>query len=103
MHLEAFTDEKLYIVAGPEFQELVGYILRFQKAFYGLKSSGKRLAEGIHSILRDMKFTPSKAYPCIWLRKAPNLRSYEYIAAYVDELCIAADCPSAIIDIFKTK
>ena len=25
-YLEAFTDEKLYIVAGPEFQELEGYI-----------------------------------------------------------------------------
>ena len=53
---EAFTDEKLYIVAGPEFQELEGYILIFLKALYGLKSSGKRWAEVIHGILRDMKF-----------------------------------------------
>ena len=30
-YLEAFTDEKLYIVAGPEFQELEGYILIFLK------------------------------------------------------------------------
>ena len=41
-NLEAFTDEKLYIVAGPEFQELEGYILLFLKQLYGLKSSGKR-------------------------------------------------------------
>ena len=41
-HLEAFTDEKLYIVAGPGFQELEGYILIFLKALYGLKPSGKR-------------------------------------------------------------
>ena len=40
-YLEEFTDEKLYIVAGPEFQELEGYILIFLKALYGLKSSGK--------------------------------------------------------------
>ena len=40
-YLEAFTDEKLYIVAGPEFQELEGYILIFLKALYGLKSSVK--------------------------------------------------------------
>ena len=79
-YLEAFTDEKLYIVAGPEFQELEGHILIFPKVLYGLKSSGKRLAEVIHGILRDMKFLPSKADPCIWLRKAPNLRCYEYIA-----------------------
>ena len=57
-YLEAFTDEKLYIVAGPEFQELEGYILIFLKALYGLKSSGKRWAGVIHSLLRDMKFLP---------------------------------------------
>ena len=50
-----------------------------------------------------MKFLPSRANPCIWLRKAPNLRRYEYIAIYVDDLCIAAESPSAIIDIFKTE
>ena len=102
-YLEAFTDEKLDIVAGPEFQELEGYILIFLKALYGLKSSGKRWAEVIHGILRDMKFLPSKADPCIWLRKPPNLRCYEYIAVYVDDLCIAAESPSAIIQIFKSK
>ena len=102
-YLEAFTDEKLYIVAGPEFQELEGYIHIFLKALYGLKSSGKRWAEVIHFILRDMKVLPSKADPCIWLRKAPNLRCYEYIAVYVDDLCIAAESPSAFIQIFKTK
>ena len=26
-----------------------------------------------------------------------------YIAVYVDDLCIGAESPSAIIDIFKTK
>ena len=99
-YLEAFTDEKLYIVAGPEFQELEGYILIFLKALYGLKSSGKRWAEVIHSILRDMKFLPLKADPCIWLRKAPNLKCYECIAVYVGDLCIAAESPCAIIQIF---
>ena len=43
-YLEAFTDEKLYIAAGPEFQELEGHILIFLKVLYGLKSSGKRWA-----------------------------------------------------------
>ena len=43
-YLEAFTDEKLYIVAGPAFQELEGYILIFlnasnHQAKDGLKSS----------------------------------------------------------------
>ena len=58
-YLEALTDEKLYIVAGPEFQEHEGYALIFLKALYGLKSSGKRWAEVIHGILRGMMFLPS--------------------------------------------
>ena len=49
-----------------------------------------------------MKFTPSKADLSIWLRKAPNLRCYEYIAVYIDDLSIAAEFSSTIIDIFKT-
>ena len=102
-YLEAFTDEKLYIVAGTEIQEVEGYIHMFLKGLCGFKSSGKRWAEVIHGILRDMTFLPSKADPCIWLRKAPNLRWYEYIAVYVDDLCIAAESPIASIQIFRTK
>ena len=100
-YLEVFTDEMLYIVAGPEFQELERYILLFLNALYGLKSSGKRWAEVIHGILRDMKVLPSKADPCICLRKAPNLMCYEYIAVYVDDLFTAAASPSGIIQIFS--
>ena len=83
---------KSYIVAGPEFQEFEGYILIFLKAIYGL-----------NPILRDIQFLPSMADPCIWLRQAPNLKCYEYITFYVDDLCIAAESPSAIIQIFKSK
>ena len=50
-----------------------------------------------------MKFLPSKADPCIWLRKEPNLKCYEYIAIYVDDLYIAAESPIAIIQIFKSE
>ena len=50
-----------------------------------------------------MKTLPSKADPSIWLRKAPNLRCYEYIAVYVEDLCIAAESTSPIIQIFKSK
>ena len=35
-YLEALIDEKLYIVAGPEFQEHERYILVFLNALYGL-------------------------------------------------------------------
>ena len=102
-YLEAFTDEKLDIVAGPEFGELEGFILVFLKAFYGLKSSGKRWAEVIHDILKDMKCFPSKAHSCIWLRKNHRKSHYEYIAVYGDDLCIAAENPEGILNTFKTN
>ena len=44
-YLEAPTEEKLYIVAGPEFEDWEGYKLTFSKALYGLKSSGQTWAE----------------------------------------------------------
>ena len=68
-YLEAPTEEKLYIVAGPEFEDWEGYILTFSKALYGLKSSGKRWTETLHDILKDMNFIPSRVDQCIWLKK----------------------------------
>ena len=43
------------------------------------------------------------ADPCIWIRKPPNLKCYEYIDVYVDDLCIAAESPSAIIDKYNLE
>ena len=94
---------QLYIVAGPEFEDWEGYILTFSKALYGLKSSGKRWAETLHDILKDMNFTPSRADQCIWLKKNNKLNLYEYIAVYVDDLCIAAQDPKEIINTLKSK
>ena len=102
-YLEAPTEEKLYIIAGPEFVDWEGYILTFSKALYGLKSSGKRWAETLHDILIDMNFTPSRADQCIWLKKNKKLNIYEYIAVYVDDLCIAAQDPKEIINVLKSK
>ena len=44
---------------------------------------------------------PSKTNPCVWKREQKNLKCYEYIATYVDELCIAAQDPVKIIQIIK--
>ena len=60
-YLEAPIEEKPYIVAGPEFEDWEGYILTFLKALYGLKSSGKRWAETLHDIQKEMDFVSSRA------------------------------------------
>ena len=102
-YLEAKTKENLYIVAGPEFEELEGHILVIYKALYGLKSSGLRWSQKIHDIMLDMGFSPSKADPCVWLRKAKCATKYEYVAIYVDDLLIACDCASDFIHTLKKK
>ena len=71
--------------------------------FYGLKSSGKRWAEALHDILKDMDFIPSRPGPCTWLRKILKLNLCEYIAVYIDDLCIAAQNPKELINILKSK
>jgi hypothetical protein len=38
-YLEAFTSEKVYMIAGLEFEELDGHILIIRKALDGLRSS----------------------------------------------------------------
>ena len=50
-----------------------------------------------------MNFTPSRADQCIWLKKNIKLNTYEYIAVYVDDLCIVAQDPKQIIKTLKLK
>ena len=61
------TKEKLYIVAGPEFEELQGHILVIHKALYRLKNSGSRWSQRIHDIMLQLSFGPCTADPCVWL------------------------------------
>ena len=48
-----------------------------------------------------MGFVLSKADPCIWMRENQKLKCYEYVATYVDDLCIAAQNPGKIIQTLK--
>ncbi|KAL7564900.1 hypothetical protein ACA910_009389 [Epithemia clementina (nom. ined.)] len=102
-HLEALTGEKTFILAGPEFKELEGHILIMHKALYGLKSSGARWHDRLFDVLSEIGFSPSKADPDIWLKKAPDGSFYDYIAVYVDDLVIASKNPEQICTILKQK
>ena len=95
-YLESYTQEKVYIIAGPEFGEREGHTLIIVRALYGLKSSGLRWHQRFADVLRNMGFTPSKAEPDIWMRNMGD--HYEYIAVYVDDLMILSKKPQALID-----
>ena len=90
-YLEAFTSEKVYIIAGPEFKELEGHILIISKALYGLRSSGARWHERFADCITELGFFPCKSDPDIWMRRSGDI--YEYVAVYVDDLAIAMKNP----------
>ena len=48
-----------------------------------------------------MGFTPSKADPCVSMRENKALKCCEYLAIYVDDLCIATQNPDQIIQTLK--
>ena len=59
----AYTNEKVHFIAGPEFGELEGRTIIISKALYGLCSSGARFHKKLSDTLRDMKFKPCYANP----------------------------------------
>ncbi|MGH3054679.1 MAG: reverse transcriptase domain-containing protein, partial [Gaiellaceae bacterium] len=67
-YLEAQTKEKLYIVAGPEFGSLHAHILIFNKALYGLRTSGARWHERMADVLRTLGWIPSYADLDVWMK-----------------------------------
>ena len=102
-YLEAYTDEKVCIIAGPEFKELQGHLLIMIKALYRTRSGGARWHDRLFDILQELNFKSSKADPDVWMRPEPGETCYEYIAVYVDDLAIAAKDPQAFCNELKKK
>ena len=59
-YLQTLTREKLYIVGGPEFEELQGNVLVMYKALYGTRSGGACWHDKIFDILHHMGFKTSE-------------------------------------------
>ena len=102
-YLEAYTDQNLCIIAGPEFKELQGHLLIMIKALHRTRSGGARWHDRLFDILQELKFKPSKADPDVWMRPEPGGTCYEYIAVYVDDLAIAAKDPQAFYNELKKR
>jgi hypothetical protein len=101
-YLEAFTMEQNYIIAGPEFGRLEGHYLIIVKALYGLRMSGLRWHECFADCLCNEGFSPCKAKPDIWMRLNGDL--YEYVAMYVNDLCLGMlDPKSSFTDTLQKR
>ena len=101
-YLQELTKEKLYIVGGPEFDEVQGHFLVMHKVLYGTRSGGACVYDKLLDILHQRGFKPSKAGPDIWMKSSKD-DHYEYIAAYVDDLAICMKDPKAFCDTLEEK
>ena len=94
MNIFKHLQNKLYIVGGPEFEELY-------KALYGTRSGGACWHDKLFDILHQMGFKPSKADPDIWMKSSKDGNHYEYIAVYVDDLAICMKDPKSFCHTLK--
>ena len=82
-YLQALTKENLYIVGGPELEELQGHILVMHKTLYCTRAGGACRHDKCLDILHQMNFKPSTTDADIWMKSSKDDNHYEYIAVYV--------------------
>ena len=96
-YLNAYTEERIWSKAGPEFGEKAGQIVLVVKALYGLKTSAAAWWQCFADKLRSMGFNSSRADSNVWLKKRTdtngNCIGYDYIACHVDDFIILVDSP----------
>ena len=95
-YLTAQCREKIWTVAGPEFESDRGKIMKIVRALYGLKSSGAAFMALLAETLHDIGYLPTKADPDVWIRpaaKANGFQDYEYVLCYVDDVLCMAEVP----------
>eukprot|EP00957_Ditylum_brightwellii_P004049 307605-Ditylum_brightwellii.AAC.1 len=79
-YVNAYTAEKVYAVAGPEFGEaLIGKIVMIKKALYWLVTSCACFHDHLSDTLRAMDFLPTRFNRDVWIKLSKSGKTYEYI------------------------
>ena len=102
-YINAYTEEKIYSSAGPEFGAKEGYRVIVKKALYGLKTSAHNWFHHFATTLREMDFKQSKLDGAIWYCHREDKSGYDYIGHHVDDFIIIADDPDPYMKYIKTK
>ena len=88
-YLIANCREKIYTIAGPEFDSEAGCMMIVRKAIYGLKSSGAAFRAHIAYTIRNLGYSPSKVDPDVWLKlavKPDGSEYFEMVLVYIDDV-----------------
>ena len=76
--LEAYTKEKVKMIAGPEFgQDLEVHTLMISRVLYGPRLSGKLWRQRVVEFSENEGFKPYKAEPGICLRPTSDSNAYK--------------------------
>ena len=98
---EAFTKEKVCMIAGPEFGPLQGNTSLINKVSYGIRTSGLTWHERLSDSLSEMGHKPWKMEPDMWLRDCGEY--CEHIAFWADDLIMNSKDPQRIVDTLMSK
>ena len=96
-YVNAYTNEKVYSRAGPEFGAMEGEILIIRKALYGLITSCERFHSHLSDTLGAMDFRPNRYDRDVWIRKYKDGKSYEYVCTHSDDFLITSKDPEAVL------
>jgi Reverse transcriptase (RNA-dependent DNA polymerase) len=95
-YLHAKCREKIWCKGGPEFGSDEGHIMIIIRALYGLKSSGAAFQSLLTNQLHDIRYTPTKGDPDVWIRpavKSDGFEYYEMVLVYVFDIFAISDKP----------
>ena len=95
-YLNADCREKLWIVAGSEFESDKCSIMIIARALYGLRSSGAAWRAKLADSLIDLGYFSSEADLDVWLCKETRpdgSMTWKYMLVYVDDILHVAHDP----------
>ena len=105
--VNAFTNEKVFAIAGEEFLEYKGCTVIIRKVLYGLTSSVERCHLHFSGSLRSMGFIPTRCNNDVWIKLNDDGNTYDYICSHIDDFMIcsksAKDIMNKIEDMYTVK
>ena len=75
--VHAETKEKIWTIAGPEFNERIGSIVILNKALYGLATSARAWNLELGDTVREMGFKPTRDDSDLWIKRNAKHDIYE--------------------------
>jgi hypothetical protein len=96
--VNAFTNDLVYAIAGPEFGEHKGNAVIIRKALYGLCTSAERWHSHLADTLWSLGFKQTRFNNDVWFPLNVSGDAYDYLCTHVDDFMICAKDAKMIMD-----